>query len=97
MNPKNLTQLDPKLREAYERVMGTSAPTQAQTSTTLITPPNSAPVVSTPTPEPQSQVVASKKREGISPILIAIAVILFFTVYSIIWIKVFNLKVPFLP
>lgn len=92
MNPKNLSHLDPKLKEAYERVMGTSVPAPAQAL------PSPAPVVSTPVQEtPQNQVVANKKREGLSPILVGVAVILFFAAYTIIWIKVFNLKVPFLP
>lgn len=30
MDPKDLNQLDPKLREAYERVMGTNVPSPAQ-------------------------------------------------------------------
>jgi len=101
MNPNNLSHLDPKLKEAYERVMGTTIPAQAQTpSPAPTTTPAPFPTVSAPTPvqEPQSQMVVNKKKVvGLSPILVAVAVILFFLAYTIIWIKVFNLKVPFLP
>ena len=99
MNPTNLSHLDPKLREAYERVMGTSAPAQSQTPAVSIIPPNPAQTVTTPVQtqgNSQSQVIVNKKRMGLSPILIAIAVILFFAVYTIIWIIVFGLKIPFL-
>lgn len=98
MNPKNLSHLDPKLKEAYERVMGTSVPAPAQASSTPLASPSPTPAVSTPVQEaPQNQVVANKKKEGLSPILVGVAVILFFAAYTVIWIKVFNLKVPFLP
>ncbi|MBI2031936.1 MAG: hypothetical protein HYT08_04960 [Candidatus Levybacteria bacterium] len=92
MNPKNLTQLDPKLKEAYERVMGTSVPPPAPAATP-------APIHQEPQSAPQTsnQVVVNKKRGGLSPVLIAIAIILFFTIYTIVWVMVFGLKVPFLP
>lgn len=56
MDPQKLSQLDPKLREAYQRVMGTTipepqvAPVQAQTPPT--TPPMPYP---TPAPMPQPE------------------------------------------
>jgi len=100
MNPKNLSHLDPKLREAYERVMGTSAPTPpSPTPTPPITPSGPAPMITTPVQtqeNSQSQVVVNKKKGKLSPILVAITVILFFAVYTIIWIVVFGLKIPFL-
>ena len=51
MDPQKLSQLDPKLRDAYQRVMGTVIPnpqTPAQTQTPAPPTPN-------PTPQPQSQ------------------------------------------
>lgn len=49
MDPQKLSQLDPKLREAYQRVMGT--PTQAQNP--IPTPPIPDPTpVPTPIPQP---------------------------------------------
>jgi len=62
MDPQKLSQLDPKLRDAYQRVMGTSVPqpqavpasprdepVQAQT------PSMPTPITPTPTPTPQPQ------------------------------------------
>lgn len=54
MDPQKLSQLDPKLRDAYQRVMGTvipepQAPAQAQT------PPPPPPPIPTPDPVPVPQ------------------------------------------
>jgi hypothetical protein len=56
MDPQKLSKLDPKLRDAYQRVMGTTipeapavAPAQAQTPTPSTTPPIS-------TLQPQSEI-----------------------------------------
>ncbi len=87
MNPKTAN-LDPNQKEAYDRVMGTATP-QPIVSTPAQTP--------TVTSKPQTQVVTAKKRGGISPILIVVAVVLFFVIYTIIWAMVFKLKLPFLP
>jgi len=53
MNPQKLSQLDPKLREAYERVMGTNIPTTSATTIQAQTPP--PPPTSNPIPQPQPQ------------------------------------------
>lgn len=58
MNPKGVNDLDPKLKETYERVMGTTFPTPQPVSqqTTAQTPtqqPPQQPVESVQTPEPQ--------------------------------------------
>ena len=87
MNPK-AANLDPNLKEAYEKVMGTATP-QPTVST--------APQPSGNTARPQAQVVTAKNRGKLSPILIAVAVILFLIIYTLVWVKVFNLKIPFLP
>lgn len=93
MNPGNLSHLDPKLKEAYERVMGTPISSFAPTA-------SSSPAYekSQSSFQPSSQMVVGGKTKGkLSPILIMIALILFFAVYTIMWIIVFDLKVPFLP
>jgi len=87
MDPKTAN-LDPNLKEAYDRVMGTAGPTTAASNT---------PRVSDNMPKPQTQVVTAKKRGGLSPILIVMAVVLFFIIYIIIWAMIFKLKIPFLP
>ena len=87
MNPK-AANLDPNLKEAYEKVMGTATP-QPTVST--------APQPSGNTARPQAQVVTAKNRGKLSPILIAVAVILFLIIYTVIWTIVFKLKIPFLP
>jgi len=55
MDPQKLSQLDPKLREAYQRVMGTStpkadAPSQAQSPTPTPPSPDPIPQPTIPTP-----------------------------------------------
>ncbi len=87
MNPK-AANLDPNLRQAYDRVMGTATPQPATSN---------PPQAQVDTSRSQNQVVTAKKRGGLSPILIGIVVVLFFVVYTIIWAMVFKLKIPFLP
>ncbi len=87
MNPKT-SGLDPKLKESYERVMGTAGPTTAAANTSP---------VSDNVPKSQTQVVTAKNRTRLSPILIVLAIVLFFIIYTIIWAIVFKLKLPFLP
>ncbi len=80
--------MDPKLKEIYERVMST--PVRSAD------PQNTLPQMSVKSPSPQTHVVSPKKR-GVSPILIVLTAIIFFLVYAFVWIKIFNLKIPFLP
>ena len=60
MNPKSVNDLDPKLREAYERVMGSNftPKSSAQAQNTPIEPgqpqQNPQPVAPNPSPEPNS-------------------------------------------
>lgn len=64
MNPKSTANLDPKLREAYERIMGTTVPqpnlakpaTPSQVSETPKTPPV-APTIPQPPIQPSTQQV----------------------------------------
>ncbi len=113
MDPQKLSQLDPKLREAYQRVMETSipqpqaSPPQAQAPTQpisepqpAITPAEVSPVQNSPnftSPAPETQTMAVKKKNGMMPILIGIAALVFVAVYTLFWTKIFNFKLPFLP
>lgn len=158
MDPKSSSPLDPKLQEAYNKVMGTQIPSPAPSDTTpLATPPQTSPDIPTPsmpstpissqipsdttmpssapaevtsaqplpTPEEPAAPVATpavqatvsvgnaptmsydnatptqgfsadKKKMKISPVIIIIGGIVFLIVYSIVWIKVFNLQVPYI-
>ncbi len=87
MNPK-ATDLDPKQKEAYERVMGHTAAAQPTVSSS----PQPSVVA-----KPQAQVVTAKKKGGLSIVLVVIAIVLFFIVYTVIWTMIFKLKIPFLP
>lgn len=135
MDPVKTSDLDPKLKEVYERVMGISsvsaipaAPSFSNTNnpepkTPIITtsPTNNVPLPIKPTlnvsaetinhpappaaakipmEAPISQTQKSEElvvnKKGISPILILAAGIVFFAVYSLFWLKFFNIKLPFL-
>jgi hypothetical protein len=141
MDPKSSTPLDPKLQEAYNKVMGTQIPQNSHsTPPSLATPPQTVPNMPTtpsdtslppavvtpplPTPEEPSMPVsatnmetvsvgntptvsydsptptqgfsAEKKKMKVSPVILVIGGIVFLIVYSIIWIKVFNLQVPYI-
>lgn len=140
MDPKSGQQLDPKLQEAYNKVMGVSldtpatppspsSPTPPPTDTpTVVTPPTAptppqhpsvseeptmSPAPSEPsqelvtTPEPpiatmqstisaKPQTFVAKKGMKISPVILIVGGIAFLLVYSLIWIKVFNLSIPFI-
>jgi len=87
MNPKTAN-LDPNLRQAYDRVMGAATP---QPTVSTAPQPSGGPA------RPQTQVVTAKNRERLSPILIVVAIVLFLIIYTIIWAMVFKLKIPFLP
>lgn len=134
--------LDPKLKEAYERVMGLAPNPSVQktpatpTSTPAAQPvpqptPAATPAPATPTPQPQptpaapsamptmqtvgtakpnatspvhltSQIhgfVASKqkKKSQLSPVVIVLAAVVFIVVYTLVWVKIFNVQLPFLP
>ncbi len=148
MDPKNLPNLDPKLREVYERVMktpiaspnplqnpqaqpppppaspslgGPASPTpQPPVSPTVNNEPSPVPSVKppaaqlSPTPQntfhstqvfnpdapsgtasPLTNAAASKSKGKISPVVLVLAGVVFFTVYALLWTKVFNLSLPF--
>lgn len=161
MDP-NAANLDPKLKEMYNRVMNTPVappptggmppppapdPMQQPTPTSPTSPNSSDPTagqqnptpqmpvpsdpVAPPPPQPQEPtpptsipetpattqmhaaipmttapkpisaaiVGGSAKKKGMSifPVILALGGIIFLVVYSVFWIKFFNLKIPFLP
>lgn len=55
MDPQKLSQLDPKLRDAYQRVMGTVIPEPQVKSDLTQAPPPSPTSIPDPTPQPQPQ------------------------------------------
>ncbi len=111
MDQKKANQLDPKLKEVYERVMGTTVaqqpttppPAQAPSQTTQTEPPpHVVHVAAAPTHTVVSAGSVTKKEnsEKKSPVSIPILIlagIVFLLVYALVWVKVFNFKLPFLP
>lgn len=166
MDPKQqLNQLDPKLQEAYNRVMGTAstsnvamanAGTPASDAASPTPPPtqspqpplppkpaapqpipqppvappppaatfvpplpaekpqedsmaSSMPITKVYTPSPSAdaatsgfvaatpQTQAEEKKHGISPVILILGGLVFFIIYTLVWIRVFNLSLPFLP
>lgn len=147
MDPQKLAQLDPKLREAYQRVMGTPIPPmptpqpKPEPAQPPVSEPHPAPsipkpiaepepqpainpqpqtiptqpasnfvqmsseVASTPAtaspnftvPAPQTQTIVLKKKNGMLPVLFVIVALIFIAIYTLFWVKIFNLRLPFLP
>lgn len=68
MDPQKLAQLDPKLRDAYQRVMGTTIPkpqaAPAQTQTPPLTSPNP-----TPAPQPQQESIPPTPMTASEPFI----------------------------
>lgn len=64
-------------------------------------------VVETPAPTPnvsmentasvKPQAFVGKKGMKISPVILAVGGVAFLVVYTLVWVKVFNLQLPFLP
>lgn len=103
---KKTQNLDPQLKAAYDRVMGTSVPPPAPSrdapEPVAAAQPTQSPQVVTSTPAPADSgatkvVAGGSKRGRISPILVGVAIVLFFLIYTFVWTMVFKLKVPFLP
>ncbi|OGH25098.1 MAG: hypothetical protein A3B47_03315 [Candidatus Levybacteria bacterium RIFCSPLOWO2_01_FULL_39_24] len=63
MDPQKLSQLDPKLREAYQRVMGTTIPTPPAAPIQTQAPPPSIP--SDPTQIPQPQPIINPQSQAV--------------------------------
>lgn len=127
MDSKNLGQLDPKLKAAYDRVMSTSvntntapaAPAAAHTPSTATPPPVPTPPPAPPPPAHHTPLHATnlmesttpstgstaipkvtepkKAKGGISPVILIVGGIVFFAVYTLLWVTVFKIPIPFLP
>lgn len=93
------TPLDPKLKEAYERVMSTEV-TQ--------TKPVEQPVSQAKEPKKEekadetvsvhfSTAPETKKKNGISPLIIGVGIVALLIVYTFFWIIFFHIQLPFLP
>ena len=103
MDPKKSPILDPKLKEVYERVMGTQMPNSPQT---VAVPQNPAqPTTTRPQPVFPQQLQTQKvfvagqnvSKTGGSKttyILLFIASIIFFAVYTLFWMRYFNIAIP---
>lgn len=122
MDPKTLPTLDPKLKEAYERVMGSSVtpppPVQPQPVPAAPQPPPPAPAKSdvasatsdvalaggssvhhTTTSFVAGNVAGNVEAAGkpkISPLVLVFAGVIFLLVYTLFWMRFFNLPLPFL-
>lgn len=143
-----LSTMDPKLKEAYQKVMA-GGPSMSNTPTNATPPANPAPGINTDKPtetigtsqpkmiveeekpatetppkpvreqsviftggnkqhgtgtihigysaKPGQKLHLEKKKLGIPPALYIVGCVLFFMLYSIFWIKVFGISLPFLP
>lgn len=101
---KNPAQLDPKLKEAYDRVMGTvitpkqtaepqkieNQPQQAPQATQQPQPAKAQATPPTLIPKPTSEFV--RKKKGISPLILILLVFVFLIVYAYVWTMIFNVK-----
>lgn len=76
MDPKTLSNLDPKLRETYERVMGSAGPTGTQPAETVAPPPapadgatqlSSPPAAPPPIPTPTATPVDASLSQPVTP------------------------------
>lgn len=145
MDPNATTNLDPKLKDMYNRVMSTPVPppvtpvpstppppppAPTQPAAPVTPPPPETPMPTQATPQPEAQpstpiqsgpttemqatipipvtpkpvsaaIVgggsAKSKNMKLIPILLGFGAIIFFGIYTVFWVKFFNLSVPFLP
>jgi hypothetical protein len=67
MNPKNVNDLDPKLKAAYDRIMGTTFNPQSQNQPTPQNTQVAQPVTSTPTTPPPSPVTQPEEPASQNP------------------------------
>jgi hypothetical protein len=95
---KTPQQLDPKLKEAYDRVMGTVVPPQpAPQAIPVQNQAQSAPAhpsaqATPPTLIPQEKSGFARKKKGISPLILLLGVIVFLIIYTVVWIQIFGVK-----
>lgn len=103
--------LDPQLKATYERIMGTAVNPPQASSPTVSAPSGGQPTVkpqaaagASPAPTVSAskggdatKIVAGGAKGGLSPVLLAIAIILFLAVYTFVWLFIFKVNLPFLP
>ena len=100
MNP-NVSQLDPKLKETYDRVMGFKVPNAPQAAQQpAAQAPAPQPQAQTPTPvtqptivnvAPEAMIKANQPaKKGLPPVAFAGLGLLFLAAYTFLWLKVFN-------
>ncbi len=73
---------------------------QDQTTQQIVTPTLAVQVPQPPPTinEANSQVFSSKKKAGgVPPVITVLGVVVFFVVYTMVWVKIFNARLPFLP
>ncbi|OGH23962.1 MAG: hypothetical protein A3J69_01285 [Candidatus Levybacteria bacterium RIFCSPHIGHO2_02_FULL_42_12] len=102
MNPAKPQDLDPRLKEVYERVMNTRVASLPQQQPAQ---PQPQPQQQAPRVQPTQQTgpvtfradqVSTKKR-GVPFAALVVLGVLFFVAYSLLWLRIFNVKIPFLP
>jgi hypothetical protein len=138
MDPQTQNNLDPKLKETYDRVMGTTtapaggqpaaapaapstpaAPPAAPVDANAGTPPAADATQNTGSSIPQTPytadnlsfqaaiqtpvnnvplggMVAPRQSSSMLRILYIVGGVVFFVVYTFVWVKIFNLPLPFL-
>lgn len=106
MDKKLYPNLDPKLKEVYDRVMGfnqpPTPPTPAKNPASVPAPSYQPISISPKKSDPIPFIanvnvgVASKNKSSSSSMLLLIIVgLIFFIVYGLFWVKFFNIQLPF--
>lgn len=125
MDPKAANNLDPKMKETYDRVMGTS--TTPNAAPAAAAPMATTPAASTPTTPPAANtpfgtapsmpdnlqfqaaiqaapaqpattsvgVAVPNQTSSMVRILYIVGSVVFFAAYTYLWIKIFNISLPF--
>jgi len=105
MNPNAQQNLDPKLKEAYDRVMGTQINPQASSPApspvlpqapkaqehATPAPAGPQPIINISSIQTPAKTQSTSKGKGISSILFIVLGFLFFAGYTVVWLKVFKI------
>lgn len=106
MNPNLAQTLDPKLKEAYDRVMGAeinpqpvgpkpAQPAAPQAPASQAEPPVQEPQaemvdINAPSQVSEPQAQSAVKKSKIKPVIFIAAGVVFFALYTFIWLKFFS-------
>ena len=97
MDKKLPQNLDPKLKEAYDRVMGfaqsTAQPITVTPTTAIPKIPQTPPIAVKPTPAFIAN-DSKKESQSISPVILVVLAVVFFLVYAVFWVKFFQVPLP---